>query len=50
MQNSESLIVEALRKIYSSIGCDPAKWEDNEQALLQRGAGQMMMVVQTGLR
>ncbi len=44
------MIVEALRKMYSSIGCDPAQWEDNEQTLLQRGAGQQMMMVQTGLR
>lgn len=32
------------------IGCDPKKWEDNGQFLLERGNGQFMMMAQTGLR
>lgn len=50
MSNTESLIVEAQRKIYSYLGFDPVKWEENEQVLLERGNGQYMMMAQTGLR
>lgn len=50
MSNLESLVVEAQKKIYSTLGFDSTKWEANEQALLQKGAGQLMMMAQTGVR
>ena len=50
MSNSESLVIEAQRKLYGLLGCDSKKWEDNGQTLLERGNGQFMMMAQTGLR
>jgi hypothetical protein len=50
MNNAESLIAEGQRRLYAVIGGDVAKWEENEQALLQKGAAQYMMMVQGGLR
>jgi len=48
--NCESLLVQAQRQIYQNIGLDPSKWEMNEQTLIEKGMGQMLMMAQSGLR
>jgi hypothetical protein len=44
------LIFEGQKVIYSALGCNSAQWEQNEQTLLEKGAGQYMMMAQGGLR
>ena len=50
LNNTESLILESIKKLYSKCGVDPNNMEANEQRLIESGKGQQMMMSQSALR